>query len=301
MKKHDRLFVAAYLGPSLLCFVVIFAYPMLRTILMSFFEIPAISSPASEWKFVGLDNYIAMLQSSLFLSSLKNIWRIWIVGGFLTLSVALFYAVILSSGVKGKSFWRSAIYLPNTVNAVALSTMWTQYVFQTKFGLLKSLFTALGLESLARINWTSPSYLFWGMLFSYVFGSAGYFMLIFLAGIERIPGDIYESATIDGANAWVKFWRLTLPLIRSVLRTAITFWTIGAVNFFTWAKMFSSKISATTATPVYFMYDKIFGSGGGIGATDVGGGAAIGVTVALLVLVSYFVMNRLLKEEVYEY
>lgn len=301
MKKHDRLFIAAYLGPSMICFLVIFAYPLLRTILMSFYKIPFISSPMSEWTFVGFDNYAAMFKNSLFLSSLKNIWRIWLVGGFLTLGIALFYAVILASGVKGKNFWRSAIYLPNTVNAVALATMWTQYVFQTKFGLLKSLFTTLGLENLAKINWTSPSYLFWGMLFSYVFGSTGYFMLIFLAGIERIPGDIYESATIDGANAWVKFWRLTLPLIRGVLRTAITFWTIGAVNFFTWAKMFSANISVTTVTPVYYLYDKIFGNSGGAGTTDAGGGAAIGVTVALLVLLTYFIMNRLLKEEVYEY
>lgn len=305
MKKRNRIFIAVNLGPSVICFLLIFAYPLLRTILMSFYQIPAISSPMSKWEFVGLDNYYAMFHNSLFLTSLKNIFKIWLVGGILTLGIALFYAVILSSGVKGKKFWRSAIYLPNTVNAVALSTMWTQYVFQTKFGLLKTLFTTLGLESLAKINWTSPKYLFWGMLFSYVLGSTGYFMLIFLAGIERIPGDIYESATIDGANGWTIFWRLTLPLIRDVMRTAMTLWTIGAVNFFTWAKMFSAQISATTVTPVYYLYNKIFGTAGGAGMgngmTDAGGGAAIGVTIALIVLVVYFVMNKLLTREVYEY
>lgn len=305
MKKRNRGFIAMNLGPAVICFLVIFAYPMLRTILMSFYKIPAISSPMSKWEFVGLGNYSAMFRNSLFLSSLKNISRIWLVGGVLTLGLALLYAVILASGVKGKSFWRSAIYLPNTVNAVALSTMWTQYVFNIKFGLLKSLFTALGLTSLAKINWTSPSYLFWGMLFSYVLGSLGYFMLIILAGIERIPKDIYESAIIDGANPWIRFYRITMPLIRDVMRTAITLWTIGAVNFFTWAKMFSAQISATTVTPVYYLYDQIFGNGNQAGAaggtTDVGSGAAIGVTIALIVLAAYFVLNRLMKKEVYEY
>lgn len=305
MKKRNRGFIAANLGPAVICFLVIFAYPLLRTIFMSFYKIPAISSPVSKWEFVGLDNYTKMFSNSLFLTSLKNISRIWLVGGILTLGLALFYAVILASGVKGKSFWRSAIYLPNTVNAVALSTMWTQYVFNTKYGLLKTLFAALGLTGLAKINWTSPSYLFWGMLFSYVMGSLGYFMLIFLAGIERIPKDIYESATIDGASAWTRFWRLTMPLIRDVMRTAVTLWTIGAVNFFTWAKMFSAQISATTVTPVYYLYDQIFGSGNQAGAasgtTDVGAGAAIGVTIALIVLAAHVILNRLIKKEAYEY
>mgnify|MGYP002611532013 FL=1 len=305
MKKRDRLFVATNLGPAVLCFLVIFAYPLLRTILMSFYKIPAMSSPMSQWEFVGLDNYTAMFGTSLFLTSLKNIFRIWLVGGVLTLGMALSYAVILSSGVKGKSFWRSAIYLPNTVNAVALSTMWTQYVFNIKYGLSKTLFTSLGLTALAKINWTSPVYLFWGMLISYALGSLGYFMLIFLAGIERIPKDIYASATLDGANAWVRFWSLTFPLIRDVTRTAVTLWTIGAVNFFTWAKMFSAQISATTVTPVYYLYDQIFGAGNkagvGGGTTDVGGGAAIGVTIAVIVLLAYFVLNHLMKKEAYEY
>lgn len=104
MKKRNRSFIAMNLGPAVICFLVIFAYPMLRTILMSFYKIPAISSPMSKWEFVGWDNYSAMFHNSLFLSSLKNISRIWLVGGVLTLGLALLYAVILASGVKGKSF-----------------------------------------------------------------------------------------------------------------------------------------------------------------------------------------------------
>lgn len=301
MKQRDRLFIATSLVPAVICFLVIFAYPLAKTVLMSFFKLPGISSPFIEWEFVGLDNYIGMFSSSVFLASLNNIWRIWLVGGFLTLAIALFYAVILASGVKGKKFWRSAIYLPNTVNAVALATMWIQYIFQNKFGLFKTLFTALGWEALAKINWTSPTYLFWGMLISYVFGSVGYFMLIFLAGIERIPGDLYESARIDGANPWVQFWTMTFPLIRDVFRTASTLWTVSAVNFFTWAKMFSTRISTTTVTPVYYLYDKVFGSSGTASAIDAGGGAAIGVAIALIVLLVHLIINRLLREEALEY
>ena len=301
MKKRNRLFILGSLLPALLCFAVIFVYPLLRTIMMSFYQLPSLSSAVADWEYVGIKNYAGLFQSSVFLSSLKNIGKIWLIGGVLTIGIALMFAVILASGVKGKRFWRSAIYLPNTISAVALSTMWLQYVFQNKFGLLKQLFSAIGIESLAKINWTSPQYLFWAMLLSYVFGSVGYFMLILLSGIERIPGEIYESARLDGANAWTQMWKLTFPLIRDVFRTCITLWTVTSVNFFTWAKMFSSKANVKTITPVYFLYDKVFGTANAGTVLDAGAGAAVGVLVAVLVLITYAVMNKLLKEEALEY
>jgi len=179
--------------------------------------------------------------------------------------------------------------------------MWLQYIFQNKFGLLMQLFTALGWTALAKINWTSPSWLFWGMLISYVYGSVGYFMLILLSGIEGIPQDIYESAKIDGANSWIKFWKITFPLLRNVIRTCITLWTVGAVNFFVWAKMFSTRINTKTITPVYFLYEKVFGAADSGSVLDIGAGAAVGVVVALLVLACYLIMNRVFKEEALEY
>lgn len=301
MKKRNRLFVLGSLLPAVTCFAVMFAYPLIRTLLMSLYRLPSLSSGMADWEFVGLENYAGLFKSNVFLASLRNVGMIWLVGGLLTIGIALFFAVILASGVKGKRFWRSAIYLPNTVSAVALSTMWLQYVFQNKFGLLKQLFSTLGLESLAKINWTSPQYLFWAMLLSCVFGSVGYYMLILLSGMERIPHEIYESARLDGANAWTQFWHITFPLIRDVFRTCITLWTIFSVNFFTWVKMFSAKANVRTITPVYFLYEKVFGTANAGAVLDVGAGAAVGVLVAAIVLITYIVMNKALKEEALEY
>ncbi len=301
MRKRNRMFIGLSLAPAALCFVAIFAFPLIRTFLMSLFQMPSLSSGAGEWKFVGLQNYRGLFSSGVFKASLWNVTKIWLIGGVLTIAIALFFAVILASGVKGKRFWRSAIYLPNTVSAVALSTMWLQYVFQNKFGLLKELFTVLGMESLAKVNWTAPDHLFWAMLISYVFGSVGYFMLIFLSGIEQIPTELYESARLDGANSWVQFWRLTFPLIRSVFRTCVTLWTVTSVNFFTWAKMFSSRPNVNTITPVYYMHNQVFGTANAGSVLDIGAGAAVGVLVAILVLIAHTIMNRLLKEEGWEY
>lgn len=300
-KRLNRVFILISLGPAALCFLVMFVYPLIRTVLMSLHQLPSISSSLSQWEFVGLQNYQELFKNGVFLSSLKNIGLIWLVGGILTLAIALFFAVILASGVKGKRFWRSAIYLPNIISAVALATMWIQYIFQNQFGFLKTFFEFLGLDSLAAINWTSPAYLFWAMLISYVYGCVGYFMLIFLSGVEGIPRDIYDSAEIDGATGVTKFWKITFPMLRNVIRTCITLWTVSSVNFFVWAKMFSSKINVKTVTPVYYLYEKVFGSADAGTMLDVGAGASVGVVVAVLVLICYFVMNRVFKEEDLEY
>ena len=106
MKKRQTFFILASIGPAVICFLVMFAYPLIRTLLMSLNRLPAISSSTSEWQFAGLDNYIGLFQNSVFVASLKNIGVIWLVGGILTLGIALFFAVILASGVKGKKFWR---------------------------------------------------------------------------------------------------------------------------------------------------------------------------------------------------
>ncbi len=300
LKQRDRVFISTSLAPALICFIVVFIYPMIKTFLMSFFEVPVLSSPYSDWKYVGLDNFTGALKNTVFLASLENLWKIWLWGGIFTLALALFFAVIIASGVKGKKFWRSIIYLPNTVNAIALGNMWVQYVFQPKYGMLKEVFTKLGWESMAAINWLSPNMIFWSMLGSFVLGSVGYFMLIFLAGIEQIPSDIYESARIDGANPWVQFWKLTFPLIRSVFRTGLTLWTMTAVGFFTWGRMFTTMgIATTTVTPVNYLYNDLFGKGAATGSA--GQAAAIGVMMALVVLVVHVVINKVFKEEVIEY
>ena len=89
--------------------------------------------------------------------------------------------------------------MPNIVSAVALATMWLQYVYSPRYGLLKDLFTALHLDNLAKTQFLDNDHKFWALLFAYCFGMVGYHMLIWLSGIERISPEYYEAATIDGA------------------------------------------------------------------------------------------------------
>ena len=252
----------------------------------------------STWSFNGLGNYSRIFHSATYLTSLKNMLWIWLVGGILTLTIALLFAVILTSGIRFKKFFRAAIYLPNVISAVALATMWIQYVYNQDYGLLNAMLEMVGLEG---VRWLGTDMKFWAMLFAFVFGAVGYYMLIFISGIERIPQDLYEAATIDGANKIHQFFRITLPLLKGIIKTNLTFWSINTITFFLWSKMFSPISSeASTIVPVVYLYDTVFGSAGN-SERDAGAGAAVGVVLALFVAVVYLVTNKLLKDDDLEF
>lgn len=297
--KKNKGMVIAFLTPAILTYLIVFAYPTLRTVIMSFFKVEGVSDSVSTWVFNGIGNYQTLFNMPLFLRSFFNIGRLWLVGGIGVLLIALLFAVILTSGVRGKSFFRSAIYLPNVVSAVAMGTMWLNYVYNAEFGLFNSFFKMIGLESLSKTLWTGPDLIFWSMLIAYSFGMVGYHMLIFMSGIERIPVDFYEAATIEGASVGKKFTRITLPLLRGVIRTNIVMWTVATVNFFIWSQLFSPvNLSAGTITPVAYMYEMVFGaSSSAVTTRDSGAGAAIGVLMSLIVVAVFLATNFIVKND----
>lgn len=299
--KQNKKMMAVFLTPALAMFAVVYIYPVIRTILMSFFKVKKASAAMGEWKFSGLENYKTIFTSTVFKQSITNIGTIWLIGGIVVLALSLLLAVILTSGVRFKSFFRAIIYLPNVVSAVALASMWMYYVFNERFGLFHTFFEKLGLEELAKIKWLGADMKFWAMLIAFGFGAVGYYMLIFISGIEKISEDIYEAATIDGANKFNQFSRITLPLLKGTFKMNITFWSINAVSFFLWSKMFSPVMSeSSTVVPMVYMYDTVFGSKTVL-ETDAGAGAAVGCVMALAVMVIFFVMNRLLKDDDLEF
>ena len=136
--------IVTFLTPAVLCFCIMFLYPVIRTVFMSFFDVATVTASFDKWTFVGIDNFIQLWKNPSFKGAMFNILRIWVVGGVVTLIVSLLFAVILTSGVRGKSTFRAIIYLPNVISAVALATMWTQYVFSDKYGMFNDIIQLFG-------------------------------------------------------------------------------------------------------------------------------------------------------------
>ena len=301
--KRNRAMLLAFTLPGTILFLGMFVYPLIRTVFMNFFSIMEITDPVSRWHFNGLGNYRSLFSASLFRQSIWNLLKIWTLGGLITLTISLLLAVILSSGIRGKSFFQAAIYLPNVISAVAMATMWIQYVFNPSYGFLTHFFRAVGLKQLAELQWLDGEHKFWALLLSYCFGMIGHHMLIWISGIERIGREYYEAACIDGAGRREQFFHITLPLLRGILKTNIVMWSISISGFFVWSQLFSPLTPDTsTVVPMVYLYVKLFGAESVDAISrDAGSGAAIGIILSLFVLFVFQLTNRLLKDDDLEY
>ena len=297
MRKNKSM-IFWFCLPAVLSLLIMFVYPVCRTVLMSFFQVESLTAGVADWSFFGLGNYKKIFSSQSFLVSMQNMLVIWIVGGVFTLLLAMLMAVTVTSGIRGKKFFRAAIYMPNIISAVALATMWIQYIFNYDFGLLNELVKLFGGD---KIKWLGSDMKFWAMMASFIFGSVGYYMLIYISGIEGIPQDLYEAATLDGAGKGKQFFSITLPLLKGVIKTSITFWSINTTTFFLWTKMFSPiDTEQSTIVPVVYLYDMVFG-GKGVVTRDAGAGAAVGVVLTLIIIAVYLITNRLFRGTDLEY
>ena len=296
--RKNKAMIFWFCLPALLSLLIMFVYPVCRTVIMSFFQVESVTATTADWSFYGLGNYFKIFNSASFMTSMRNMLLIWLVGGVFTLAIAMLMAVIVTSGIRGKKFFRAAIYMPNIISAVALATMWIQYIFNYDFGMLNEIVQFFGGE---KVKWLGTDLKFWAMTGSFIFGSVGYYMLIYISGIEGIPQDLYEAATIDGAGKGKQFFSITLPLLKGVIKTSLTFWSINATTFFLWSKMFSPiDTESSTIVPVIYLYDMVFG-GKGITTRDAGAGAAVGVVLTLIIIAVYLVTERLFKGSDLEY
>ena len=296
--KKNKAMIFWFCLPALLSLIIMFVYPVCRTVIMSFFRVESVTAPVSDWSFYGLENFSRIFSSPTFRTSMWNMLLIWFVGGIIVLALAMLMAVIITSGIRGKKFFRALIYMPNIISAVALATMWIQYVFNYEHGLLNEIVKLFGGEN---IKWLGTDLKFWAMMAAFIFGAVGYYMLIYISGIEGIPRDLYEAATIDGASKVSQFTRITLPLLKGVIKTSITFWTINTTSFFLWTKMFSPiDTESSTIVPVVYLYDLVFG-GKGVIQRDAGAGAAVGVVLTLIIIAVYVVVERLFRGSDLEY
>lgn len=297
MKKNKGMIIA-FITPAVLMFCIIFLYPIIKTICMSFFSIGFVTDSFDKWSFVGIRNYVKLFTTKLFQISLTNLLKIWLIGGIIVMVLALLFAVILNSGIRFKKFFRAVIYMPNVVSAVALATMWLQYVYSPQFGMIKSFFEFLHLDNLAKVQWLSPKYKFGALLIAYCFGMVGYHMLIFSSGIEQISQDYYEAATLDGASKINQFRYITFPLLRGVIKTNITMWSVSCAAFFLWSKLFSTVVDdTTTITPMVYMYTQMFGGANYTSASDAGLASAVGVILSVFVVLVFWICNIAIKND----
>jgi multiple sugar transport system permease protein len=208
-------------------------------------------------RFVALSNYWALLQRPLFWAALGNTFYFVAIGVPLSMFVSLGAALLLNSPlVRMKPFFRTALFAPVVTTVVAVAVIW-RYLFHTKYGLVNFTLAELGIDPvdwLGNPHWAMPTII----LFA-VWKNFGYNMIIFLAGLQAIPGDLYEAARIDGASAPRQFLHITLPMLRPTLLMVSILTVSGYFQLFAEPYvMTEGGPLQSTVSVLYLMYEEGF-------------------------------------------
>lgn len=251
-------------------------------------------------EFIGLRNFQVLLNDPLFWRSMGNTLNILVVGGAITFVVALTLAYLLNSGIKGKKFFRAMIFLPNVIATVALATMWLNGVYGTRGGILPEFFKAINWEPGRTFLWLSIDNIFNSILIALIWISIGYYVVLFLAGMDKIPRELYEAAELDGAGKLGAFFRITIPLMWDVITVAIILWAITAIKVFEFPFAFVGVEGDPSAYTVgIYLYQMGFGSKQAI--YKLGYATAMGVVMLLAVILISIIVRKVLRREIIQY
>jgi multiple sugar transport system permease protein len=256
MNRHRVAWL--FLAPAMVILGVFFLLPVIAALLLSFtdYDLYALAD-IHNLRFIALNNYIELLHRPLFWSALGHTLYFVAVGVPLSMLVSLGAALLLNSPLaRCKPFFRTALFAPVVTTVVAVAVVW-RYLFNTKYGLIN---VALGWVGIHPIDWLGDPH--WAMpaiiLFA-VWKNFGYNMIIFLAGLQAIPVELYEAARIDGASFWQQFRHITLPMLGPTLLTVGILTVAGYFQLFAepYVMTEGGPLESTTSV-LYMMYDEGF-------------------------------------------
>lgn len=247
-----------FVAPALAAIAVFFAVPVAAALAMSFtdFDIYALAD-IGNLRFVGLDNYVRLVQTPLFWQALGNTLYFVVVGVPLSIAASLGAALLLHSKLaRFKAFYRTALFAPVVTTLVAVAVVW-RYLFHTRYGWLNYGLAAIGIDP---IDWLGdPRWAMPAIIVLSVWKNFGYNMIILLAGLQAIPEELYEAARIDGASRWQQFRHVTLPALGPMLLLVSVLTMAGHFQIFAEPYVMTQGGPAQrTVTVLYLMYEEGF-------------------------------------------
>lgn len=310
--QRDTLNGILFISPWIIGFTVFMLYPLLASIYYSFCDYSVLRPPV----YIGVKNYTTLFADELFHKALYNTFIYAVIALPLSAIVALALALLLNTKVKGMTFYRALFYVPSLVPAVAIGVLIT-WIFNGQHGVLNELLAPLLLflsKILAPIfqflhmlhvetpalplkppQWLGDTFWSKGTLIIMAAWGAGNAMVIYLAGLQDVPQQLYEAADLDGANWWSKTWNVTLPVISPVILFNVIMGMIGTLQVFTVPYLVSPSGSPDHSIYFYTMYlfDNAFMY------HKMGYASAMGWIMFLVILALTFLSIRLSKRFVH--
>ena len=227
MEKSIKRYFPVFLGPTFLAFIIGFIVPFIMGLYLSLCDFRTVTDA----KFVGFSNFAKAFQDGEFLHAFLFTSAFTVVTVILINVIAFAVAMVLTQNVPGTNIFRTTFFMPNLIGGIVLGYIW-QLIFN---GILSHYDLALKI---------SAKYGFWGLVIVLCWQQIGYMMIIYIAGLQAIPGDLNEAASIDGANGWQRLWNVTIPNMMPSI-TICTFLTL--TNGF---KLFDQNLSLTAGEPM---------------------------------------------------
>jgi len=280
-----------FLLPSFLLTAVLGVYPILWAIHYMFYDYKGYG----EKLFIGLNNFVRLWHDELFWNSVVN--TMVYAGGkiAITIPISLVLAVILNRKMRGSGLLRAIYFMPTVVSTAVISVVFF-IIFNSYNGLLNQFLNKFGIIS-GSIEWLGPKHAMLTVVIVAVWGAIGNYMLLFLAGLQSIPEDLYESASIDGANPAQKFWYVTVPMLGPVMQMIILLAiTISLKGYESIMVLTEGGPIGKTDVMFLYVYKLLFPvSTGSVFIQEIGYGSAVGFATALIVgaiTLLYFLLSK---------
>ncbi|KRF54189.1 MULTISPECIES: carbohydrate ABC transporter permease [Priestia] len=287
IKWRENVVAYTFLGPALLLLLLFLIIPAIMSVYYAFTDYYLLTPDTR--KFVGLDNFINLFKDPIFLKSLANTLKfvVWVIP--LQIGAALGLALLLNKQRKANTFFKVAYFSPVVMSLVVISVLWL-YLLNPNEGIINNVLTYFGVS--AQPFLTSPKQAMFTIVFVSAWQGAGFQMLIFLAGLQNIPGDVYEAAQLDGMNKWQRFIYITLPLLKPTSIFIFITTLIGAFKLLVQPMVMTQGGPVnSTMTVVYYIYQT--------GFTDrmVGYASSIALLFGTIIGLVTLAQRKLVKEE----
>lgn len=240
-----------FLLPFLAVFVVFSVYPILYTLILSCSE----TSLRGIERVTGLKNYATLISDPLFWVAFRNTFRYTLAYLVVGMSLALLFAVLLNRRIRFVGLFRALFFIPVITSDVAVAKIWMQ-LYQGEFGPLNRLLAPIGLQ----VGWlTNPRVVMWSIAVLAIWQGLGYYIVLFLSGLQGIPDELYEAAEIDGAGPVRRFFSITIPSLSATIVLTCIMATINCLQVFTPIQLITEGGPANSSVTIgYYLYRQAF-------------------------------------------
>ena len=284
-KRSVHLSAYALIAPYWLHFALFMAYPLIFSFILVFHKWDVYTP--MQW--VGLGNFFRLFRDDLFFQSILNTLLFLSIHIPLQIVFALLFAVLLNQKIKARGFFRAAYFMPVVISGVVISILWQQ-LYSQENGVLNLLLIRLGMS---KIPWlTSPEWAMPSIAIMATWKNVGFYIVLFLAGLQTIPRYLYESAEIDGASGWQQFRSITLPMLNPTILLVMILSTIGGFSLFIEPYMLTGggPMNRTLSAMLYIYKEAFYFNRMGYAAT-------IGFFFAFLILSVVLVQRKIVEQE----